>query len=57
MSVYLDEDLLGNILDVSREGIRSVVGRTCSIEFVKECSEIPTTRRAGLLKKLMKCEY
>lgn len=57
MSVYLDEDLLGNILDVSREGIRSVVGRTCSVEFVKKCSKIPTTRRAGLLKKLMKGEY
>ncbi|TMW98988.1 hypothetical protein EJD97_003221 [Solanum chilense] len=56
MNVYLDEDLLGNILEVPRDGIGFVVGRTCSVEFVKECSKIPTTRRAGLLKKLMKGE-
>lgn len=57
VSAYLDEDLLGNILGVPREGIRSVVGRTCFVEFVKEYSKIPTTRCVGLPKKLMKGEY
>ncbi|KAG5607439.1 hypothetical protein H5410_028931 [Solanum commersonii] len=53
----LDEDLLGEILEVLREGIRSVVGKTCTMKFVKECSKIPNTRRVGVLKKLMKGEY
>lgn len=53
----LDEDLLLNILSVSRDGIRYIIGRTCSAEFMKECSEIPDAHRAGLLKKLTKDEY
>lgn len=50
----LYEDLLGTILSVPRDGIKSVVGRTCSVEFVKEYSKIPNARCAGLQKKLMK---
>ncbi|KAH0632849.1 hypothetical protein KY284_035635 [Solanum tuberosum] len=56
-SLHLDEDLLGKILGVPREGIRSVVGKTCTMEFVKEFSKIPNTCRAGVQKKLMKGEY
>ena len=57
IEVYLDEELLGNILRVPREGIKSMVGKTCFVEFVEVCSKVPTTRHAGLLKKLMKCVY
>ncbi|KAH0765633.1 hypothetical protein KY285_001504 [Solanum tuberosum] len=56
-SLHLTEDLLGKILEVLREGTRFVVGKTCTEEFVKECSKIPNTRRAGIQKKLMKGEY
>ena len=34
-----------------------VVGKTCSIEFVTLCSKLPTTKCAGLFKKVMKSEY
>ncbi|KAG5629388.1 hypothetical protein H5410_001105 [Solanum commersonii] len=53
-SLYLDKDLLGEILEVPKGGIRSVVGKTCTMEFVKECSKIPNTRFVVVLKKLMK---
>ncbi|KAG5582067.1 hypothetical protein H5410_052694 [Solanum commersonii] len=56
-SLYLDEDLLGQILEVPREGIRSLVEKTFTTEFVKECSKILNTRRAGVQKNLMKREY
>ncbi|KAG5614082.1 hypothetical protein H5410_013906 [Solanum commersonii] len=56
-SLHLNEDLLGHILEGTREGIRYVVGKTYSMKFVKECSKIPNTRRAGVQKKLMKGEY
>ncbi|KAG5614096.1 hypothetical protein H5410_013920 [Solanum commersonii] len=46
-SLHLDEDLLGHILEGPREGIRSVVGKTYSMKFVKKCSKISNTRRAG----------
>ncbi|KAH0739679.1 hypothetical protein KY290_038384 [Solanum tuberosum] len=55
--LHLTEDLLGKILEVLREGTRSVVRKTCSVEFVKECFKIPNTRRAGIQKKLMKGKY
>ena len=50
--VHLDEDLRGTILGVPRRGIRFVVGKVCSVDFVKICSKLPTTRCAGLFKKL-----
>ncbi|KAH0743491.1 hypothetical protein KY290_031484 [Solanum tuberosum] len=55
--LHLTEELLGQILEVLREGTRSVVGKTCTAEFVKECPKIPNTRRTGIQKKLMKGEY
>ena len=55
--INLDEGLLRTILEVPRERIRSVVGKTYSVEFVKECSRIPTTRCHVLFEKLMKGEY
>ena len=42
IEIYLDEDLLGNVLGVHREGIKSVVGKNCSVEFVNVCSKVPT---------------
>ena len=55
--VHLDETLLGKILRVPRDGTRFVVGKTCSVEFVTLCSKLPTTKCAGLFKKVMKSEY
>ena len=55
--IHLDETLLGKILRVPRHGTRSVVGKTCSVEFVTVCSKLPTTKCAGLFKKVMKSEY
>ncbi|KAG5622996.1 hypothetical protein H5410_008214 [Solanum commersonii] len=56
-NVLLDEELMGQILEVPREGIRSVVGKSCTKQFMKECSKLPDMRRAGVQKKLMKREY
>ncbi|KAG5585860.1 hypothetical protein H5410_046294 [Solanum commersonii] len=56
-SLHLDEDLLGQLLEVPREGIRSLVRKSCTTEIVKEFSKIPNTRRVGVQKKLMKREY
>ncbi|KAH0738358.1 hypothetical protein KY290_037063 [Solanum tuberosum] len=56
-SLHLTEELLGQVLGVPREGTRSVVGKTCNVEFVKECSKIPNTRHAGIQKKFIKGEY
>ncbi|KAG5572182.1 hypothetical protein H5410_061948 [Solanum commersonii] len=53
----MHEEMLGQILEVSKEGIRSVVGNSCTKEFVKEFSKLPDMRRAGVQKKLMKGEY
>ncbi|TMW83248.1 hypothetical protein EJD97_002388 [Solanum chilense] len=55
--VHLDETLLGKILRVPRDGTMCVVGKTCSVEFVTQCSKQPTTKCAGLFKKGMKSEY
>ena len=55
--VHLDEYLLGKILKVPREGTGSVIGKTYSTEFVSLVSKIPTTKVAGIFKKVMKSEY
>ena len=34
IALHLDESLFGKILRVPREGTRSVIGKTCSAEFV-----------------------
>ena len=57
IAVHLDEDLLSKIFRVPREGTRSVLGRTCSTEFASLISKIPTTKVAGIYKKVMKSEY
>ncbi|KAH0635615.1 hypothetical protein KY289_035530 [Solanum tuberosum] len=56
-SLHLDEELLRKILEVPREGIRSVVGKSCSKQFVKECSKLSDMHRAGFQKNLLKGEY
>ena len=57
IAVHLDEFLLGKILRVPREGTRSVIGKTCSVEFVSLVSKLPTTKVVGVLKKVRKIEY
>ncbi|KAH0742996.1 hypothetical protein KY290_030989 [Solanum tuberosum] len=56
-SLYLDEELLGKIQEVPREETRSVVGKSCTKQFVKECSKLPDMHCAGVQKKIMKGEY
>ena len=56
IAVHIDETLLGKILRLPLDGIRSVLGKTCSVEFVTLCSKLPTTKCAGLFKKVMKSE-
>ncbi|KAH0761103.1 hypothetical protein KY290_017176 [Solanum tuberosum] len=40
-SVHLNIEVLGGILEVPREGTRSVVGKICSQNFANECSKLP----------------
>ena len=55
--VCLDEGMLSKILRVPREGTRSILSRTCSSEFASVISKTPTTKVAGIYKKIMKSEY
>ncbi|WMV09722.1 hypothetical protein MTR67_003107 [Solanum verrucosum] len=55
--IHLNEELLGVILEVPREGIRSVAGKLCTKHFSNECSKLPDMHCAGIQKKLMKGEY
>ena len=55
--VHLDEGVLRKILRVPREGTWSVLGRTFSSEFAAVISKTPTTKVAGIYKKIMKSEY
>ena len=55
--VHLDETLLGKFLRVPRDGTRFVVGKTCFVEFVTQCSKLPTTKCVSLVMKVMKSEY
>ena len=48
---------MSKILRVPREGTGSVLGRTCSSEFAAVISKTPTTKVAGIYKKIMKSEY
>ncbi|KAG5576143.1 hypothetical protein H5410_056277 [Solanum commersonii] len=56
-SMHLNEELLGKILEVPKEGTRSVVGKFCTKQFAKECSKPPDMHYAGIQKNLMKEEY
>ncbi|KAH0740924.1 hypothetical protein KY290_033967 [Solanum tuberosum] len=55
--VQLNEELLGEILEVHIEGIISVAGKHCAQHFANECSKLPDMHCAGIQKKLMKGEY
>ena len=54
IAICLDEGVLSKILRVPREGTGSVLGRTCSSEFAAVISKTPTTKVAGIYKKIMK---
>ncbi|KAK4721797.1 hypothetical protein R3W88_012030 [Solanum pinnatisectum] len=56
-SFHLNEERLGEILDVSREGIRYVVSQTCSESFANECAKLPKMHCEGISKKLIKGDY
>ncbi|KAG5584878.1 hypothetical protein H5410_045312 [Solanum commersonii] len=55
--LHLDEEIMGKIMEVPREGTRSVVGKLCSKQFVMECSKLPDKHRTNVQKKLIKGEY
>ena len=57
IAISLDEEVLSKILRVPTEGTRSVQGKTCSSEFASLISKTPTTKVAGIYKKIMKSEY
>ena len=57
VAISLNEEVLGKILRVPTEGTRSVQGKTCSSEFASLISKTPTTKVAGIYKKIMKSEY
>ena len=52
IAISLDEEVLSKILRVPTEGTRSVLGKTCSSEFPSMISKTPTTKVAGIYKKL-----
>lgn len=56
-SLHINEERLGEILDVPKEGIRSVVGQRCNKSFANECTKLPKMNCTGILKKLMKGSY
>ncbi|KAK4734070.1 hypothetical protein R3W88_008331 [Solanum pinnatisectum] len=55
--LHLNEELLGEILEVPREGIRSTIGKLYTKHFSTECSKLSDMHRVGIQKKLMKGEY
>lgn len=55
--LHLDEEMLGEILKVPREGIRSIAGQSCSKGFVHECRKLPKLSSACISKKFLKWEY
>ena len=57
IAISLDEEVLSKILMVPKEGTWSVLGKTCSSEFASVISKTPTTKVAGIYKKIMKSEY
>lgn len=57
IDIYLDKTVLGEILDVPMEGIRSVKEKVPSLEFVQEVSKISKKSKVGVLKKYLKGEF
>ncbi|KAH0714907.1 hypothetical protein KY284_007812 [Solanum tuberosum] len=57
MILYLNEERLGEILNVPREGIRSLIGKFCSKGFPKECGKLTKLNCAGISKILLKGYY
>ena len=57
VAISLNEEVLGKILRVPTEGTRSVLGKTCFSEFASMISKTPTTKVAGIYKKIMNSEY
>ncbi|KAH0765233.1 hypothetical protein KY285_001104 [Solanum tuberosum] len=54
---HLNEERLGEILNVPREGIRSMVGQSYIKSFAKECGKLSKMNCAGIPKKLLKGDY
>lgn len=55
--IHLNNELLGEILEVPREGIKSVACKLCTKHFSNECSKLPDMHHACIKKKLIKGEY
>ncbi|KAH0717139.1 hypothetical protein KY285_013170 [Solanum tuberosum] len=57
VEICLDEEILGIILRVSMEGIRTIEGCKPSSDFTKLATKCADVKRAGLPKKFLKGEY
>ena len=57
IAISLEKEVLSKILRVPKEGTRSVLGKTWSSKFASVISKTPTTKVAGIYKKIMKSEY
>ncbi|KAG5576092.1 hypothetical protein H5410_056226 [Solanum commersonii] len=55
--LYLNKERLGEVLNVPREGIRSLIGKFCSKGFPKECGKLTKLNCVGISKKLLKGYY
>lgn len=53
----LNEDVLSEVLKVLWEGIRSVIGKTCSINIMEICGKMPNLNTFGIPKKFFKGGY
>jgi len=57
VETYLDEEILGIILGVPVEGIRTIEGCKPSSDFTKLATKRGDVKNAGLLKRFLKGEY
>ncbi|KAG5596203.1 hypothetical protein H5410_037435 [Solanum commersonii] len=55
--LHLNEERLGEILNVPKEENRSVVGKLCSKGFPKKCGKLTKLNCVGISKKLLKRDY
>lgn len=57
VDIYLGEFVLGEILDVPVDVIRSVINKVPSLKFVQEASNVVRKSKFGVRKKFLKGEF
>lgn len=57
VEIHLDENILGEILDVPEEGIRPIKGKDPSLEFILKVSKLTGKLNVGILNKYLKVEF